>query len=96
MPGSKERREIRFHADPQTIARLDLKMTGKEFKPTLTALVLNESFSGCAILLADDFELKKGFKLRIKIGDLHPMKAEVAWTKVLEENIQKIGIKVLE
>ena len=89
------RKFLRYQPDAQSIALIDLKASGREFKPTITAIILNESFAGCAILLADNQVLKKGTKMRVKIGPVEVIKAEVVWNKILEENIQKIGIKLL-
>lgn len=89
------RKAIRFQPDPLTIATLDFK-GGKEFRPTLIGLVLNESYTGCAIVLATDEPLKKDLKLKIKVGALSPLKAQIAWIKNLEENIHKVGIRLLE
>lgn len=91
-----DRRFIRYQADPETVALIDTKSSGREFNPSITAIILNESFTGCALVFADNEILKKGTKIKIKIGLLEIMKAEVAWSKVLEENIQKVGIKLLE
>ena len=91
-----DRRFLRYQPDPQSIALIDTKATGREFKPTITAIILNESYSGCAIVFADNEIFKKGSKIKIKIGPLEIMKAEVAWCKVLEENIQKVGIRLVE
>lgn len=91
-----DRRFLRYQPDPQAIALIDIKASGRDFKPTITAIILNESYSGCAIVFADNEILKKGSKIKIKIGPLEIMKAEVAWNKILEENIQKVGIKLLE
>ncbi|MBN8537819.1 MAG: hypothetical protein J0M15_12265 [Deltaproteobacteria bacterium] len=91
-----DRKFTRFQPDENSVALVDFKATTKEFNPTLTALILNESYSGCSILLACNDLVKLNSKLKIKIGNLHTMKAEVVWCKVLEENIQKIGIKLLE
>lgn len=89
------RKATRYKPDPMTLGYLDLD-GGKTFKPTLVGIVINESYSGCAAVVASDLVLKVGQKIRAKIGALDPMKAEIIWTKVLEENIQKIGIKLLE
>ncbi|MCK6597738.1 MAG: hypothetical protein L6Q37_05190 [Bdellovibrionaceae bacterium] len=92
----KDRKFLRFQPDENTLALIDLKFSTKEFKPSISGLILNESYSGCAIVVASDVILKLGSKVKIKIGNLHVMKAEVVWAKILEENIQKIGIKLLE
>lgn len=91
-----DRRFLRYKPDENDVALLDFKTTSKDFKPTLTAIILNESYSGCALVLASNEVLKKDTKLKIKIGKLDPMKGEIVWCKVLEENIQKIGIRLLE
>jgi hypothetical protein len=91
-----DRKFLRYQPDPQAVALIDLKANGREFKPTITAIILNESYSGCAIVFSDNEIVKKGTKVKIKIGPLEIMKAEVAWVKVLEENIQKVGVLLLE
>lgn len=91
-----DRRFLRYQPDPATIALIDVKFSGREFNPTITAIILNESHTGCAIVFADNEILKKGAKVKVKIGSLEIMKAEVAWNKVLEENIQKVGLLLLD
>ncbi|MBL7543426.1 MAG: hypothetical protein JNL11_06395 [Bdellovibrionaceae bacterium] len=91
-----DRRFLRYQPDAQSVALIDTRASGREFKPTITAIILNESYSGCAIVFADNELMKKGAKVKIKIGPLEIMKAEVAWCKVLEENIQKVGIRLTE
>jgi hypothetical protein len=90
------RKSIRFKPDPLTVALLDLKPKAQTFNPSLVGLVINESYSGCAILLATDLKLKKETKVNIKVGNLSPLKAEIVWLKTLEENIHKVGIRLLE
>lgn len=89
------RKSTRFQPDPMTIAQLDFA-TGKDFRPTLIGLVINESYTGCAIILVMDEVPKKDLKLKIKVGALSPLKAQIAWIKNLEENIYKVGIRLLE
>jgi hypothetical protein len=91
-----DRKFIRFKPDDNALALIDLKTTGKDFTPSISALILNESFSGCALVLASNDIIKTGTKIKIKIGNLSVMKAEIVWSKVLEENIQKVGVKILE
>lgn len=91
-----DRKFIRFKPDDNALALIDLKTTGKDFTPSISALILNESFSGCALVLASNDIIKVGTKIKIKIGNLHVMKAEIVWSKVLEENIQKVGVKIMD
>ena len=91
-----KRTSIRFKPDDNALALIDLKPSNKGFNPSIPALILNESFTGCSVLFACDEDLKKGKKIRIKIGNLHPMKASLIWIKEFEESIFKVGIKLLE
>lgn len=91
-----DRKFVRFKPDTDAIALIDLNEDSTEFNPTITALVLNESYSGCALIFAHNDFLKPATKVKIKIGKLDPLKGQVAWSKILEENIQKVGIALLE
>lgn len=95
MAKSVKRFPIRFKPDPLTVALIDHN-NSKEFSPQHVGLVINESYTGCAIILAADLEFKKGAKIKIKVGQLSEMKANIVWVKNLEENIYKLGIQFLE
>lgn len=89
------RRSVRFSPDPLTIAALSLH-PDKVFKPQIVALVLNESFGGCSVLINHDEVLKKDQMIIIKLGQLGLMKAKVIWIKNFEESIYKIGLKFID
>lgn len=91
----KPRKSLRYKPDPKTVAYLDFKVS-KNFAPQFAGLVINESFSGCALIIITDLPIKKGAKLKIKVGELAMMKAKVAWVRILEENILKLGVNFLE
>lgn len=55
-----DRKFLRYQPDPQAIAMIDTRGNGRDFKPTITAVILNESYSGCAVVFADNEILKKG------------------------------------
>lgn len=95
MAKAVKRAPIRFKPDPLTVAYID-STNSRDFNPQHVGLVINESYAGCAILFASDKELKKGDKIRIKVGQLKEMKATVVWSKNFEENIYKLGIQFLE
>ena len=91
----QERHSIRFSPDPLTVAVV-FQLNGKALTPALVALVLNESFSGCSVLINHDVPFQKDQKVKIKVGQLAAMNAKVIWVKNLEESIFKIGLKFLE
>lgn len=90
-----KRYPIRFKPDPLTVAFIDFSKA-KNFTPTNVGVVINESYSGCSLVMVHDQPINKGDKVRIKVGQLPEMKASIAWAKLLEENIYKLGIQLLE
>lgn len=83
----------RFKPDPLTTAVLVPDINGKI---SLVTLVLNESATGCALLIHFEQKPKKGQKVVVKVGNLHELTSEVIWAKEIDENIFKIGLKYLE
>ncbi len=88
----KPRLFTRFRPDPLTVAFLSLG-NSSTFEPELVAVVINEAYAGCSLLLNSDETFKKDQKVQIKVGQLAVMKGKIVWFKNLEESIYKIGIK---
>lgn len=61
----------------------------------LYGLVINESFSGCAIVLLTEQKLKKDMLCHCRVGRLDELPAAVRWTKVLDKGVIKVGIEYL-
>ncbi len=93
---SKGRSFTRFKPDPLDVALIDFKPKAVKFEPQKVALLLNESFSGCALLMNTHDPIEKGKKVRIQVGRLSPMLGEIVWVKHLEEDLFKVGVKLLE
>lgn len=91
----KTNRQTRFQPDPTTGALIDFKLA-KSFEPTVLGIVVNESLNGCSLILATDEIVSRGTRIKLKIGELAPLQAQIVWSKNLEENIYKIGVKILE
>lgn len=89
------KRPIRFKSEPMTLGYIDVVSTNT-FNPQVVGIVLNESYTGCALILASDSKFKINQEVKIKVGKLDPMKASIIWLKTLDENIYKVGIKFLE
>lgn len=92
--GTSIRKSVRFTSDPLMTAIISYK-SKVSFKPENAAIVLNESFTGCALLLKSDDGFTKDQDIVLKLGDFDPKRAKIVWVKNLEENIYKIGIKWL-
>jgi hypothetical protein len=90
-----KRKHTRFKPDPDTFAFIDVK-TGREFKPQLSALVTEESFKGCSMVLLATESLQVESRCRVQVGKLGPMWAEVRWRQELDPQVIKIGLMYLE
>ena len=73
-------------------ALIDLEPSGG-FHPSLSGLVVNESYSGCALVLVSNEDIQPNQKILAKIGDMDAMTARIVWCKTLEENIKKVGLE---
>lgn len=96
--GSPKRSSIRFTPDPGTIAWVDSHATGtnRSFKEQLPALVTEESYRGCGLVLTMTKKLQVGDKVRVKIGKGAPLKGEVRWRTDLDAQVMRIGVMYLE
>lgn len=56
-------------------------------------LVLNESQTGCAVVLVTNEKLRQDDPCLCKIGKLSDMHGAVRWVMLIEKNLMKIGIE---
>lgn len=93
-----KRNAIRFSPDPGTLARIQFgAFTDKTpFKAELHALVFEEAAKGCGILGVKDDRLSQGSIIRVQVGELKPMAAEIRWVKALDDHAVKFGLMYLE
>ncbi len=90
-----KRSYTRFKADAGTLALIDIKK-GEKFHPELVGLVFEEAYKGCGIIVLAAEELQIGQIIKVAVGKLKALKAEVCWRIQLDSNVIKIGIKYLE
>jgi hypothetical protein len=90
-----QRKFIRFRPDPGTVAWLDPDLD-TEFVARIPALVMDESQKGSGLVVIETEPLPIGSKLRIQVGHLSPLPAEIRWRVVMENQIVKIGVYYLE
>ena len=94
-PAPRQRaRGLRFAPDPGTLAEIGIRLMGGH-NATHFGLVLNESTTGCAIVLATKDKFHEGMWCLCRVGRLPECEAEVRWVKALEPGLIKIGIKYL-
>lgn len=94
---SNARKYIRFKPDDLDVAYVMLTAPdADEFRPDLSALIVDESHKGCSIAILAADHIKEMAILYIKVGKLLPLKAQVVWKKDLDGIIERLGIMYLE
>ena len=91
-----KRNSTRFTSEPQTIAHIDFEMTTAKFVSGAACLPYSEAMKGCALISRKIKGLKEGHICRVKVGEMAPLRAEVAWIKTIDRDVIKIGFKYLE
>lgn len=86
---------LRFRPDPLDSALIQFS-TELDFKPTSVGLIVNESYTGSAIIINSTQQVVSGQEVRIQVGKLPVMRARIAWVKILENDLLKLGMEYLE
>lgn len=89
-------RALRFQPDPLDYALIDFSEGGLSFNPQAVALIANESYAGCALIFKFTEAAKSEGKIKVKVGRLAIMEAEVVWLKALDGSLLQMGVKFLE
>lgn len=92
-----DRKYIRFRPDANAYAQIDRDPDRGEFLFEYAGLILEESpMGGCGLVIHEMVGLQVGDIVRVKVGELAPLKAKVVWTKPLGDQVIRIGMKFLE
>ena len=89
-------RSIRFQPDPLDHALIDFDFDKAEFKPSAVALILNESYTGCALVTKNNYQIISGQKIKVQVGRLGVLPATIVWGKEIEPDLIQIGIQFLD
>jgi hypothetical protein len=68
----------------------------RDFRPTIAALVTDETLHGCGVVTLFDRRLSEDAECMVRVGDLAPLKSQIRWVKDLNSNVRKIGVMFLE
>ncbi len=91
-----KRSSIRFTPDLGDYAALCFRKTSSEFRVDSLGIIINESATGCAIVIPQTKKLQEGDKFVVQVGKLNPCKAVVVWRKEIDKDVVKLGIKYEE
>ncbi|MGK5084321.1 hypothetical protein WDW37_13575 [Bdellovibrionota bacterium FG-1] len=91
-----QRKFIRHVPDEGDFALIDLNPNNDDFKPTIPALIINEAYKGCGLLVHPHSKLAIGTHVRAQVGKLAPVLSEIRWRKDIDSEVCKIGLLFLE
>ncbi|OFZ55910.1 MAG: hypothetical protein A2428_05185 [Bdellovibrionales bacterium RIFOXYC1_FULL_54_43] len=91
-----KRNSVRFAPDEGVYALVDATPGTAGFDPTIPALIFSESHKGCGIVVLTTTKLQIGDHVKIQVGDLPVLRAEVRWREQVDPLIVKIGMMYLE
>lgn len=89
------RKHQRFAHDIGTLAEVDLQATDN-FSRSVWGLVINDSFGGCAIIIATNELIATSQNCAVKFPTLKPFPGKIVWVKALDANVLKVGIEYLD
>jgi hypothetical protein len=90
------RKSIRFKPETPVHAWIDTEVDAPEFSSRFPALVQDESFKGCSLVVIETPQLQRGDQIRVKAGDLPVLRAEVRWRHVIDDGVLKIGLLFID
>ena len=95
-PSKNVRKHMRYKSDPNTVAFVAPKLKKGKFVSDQSALVLNESFKGCCLVVGANKEIAVGKTIWIQLGELDPLEAEIRWVEQLSPEVYRFGAYYLE
>ena len=94
------RQSTRFTSDAKTEGIVNLNITARDIidgEDVISGVALNESYTGCCILLKDLRGLEVGHFCRVKVGNLGPYIAQVRWIGTVDDNgMYRVGVHFQE
>ena len=92
------KRRLRFPPSIGTLAWIDpvLRDTREEFQPLLPALVVDESHTGCGLVILYRDNIMEGETCMVQVAELEPLPALIRWINHLDEDVLKVGMAYLD
>lgn len=89
------RHALRFKPEPLDTALIQFDQN-EPFNPSDVALIVNESYTGSALILSTEKSIVTETIILVKIAKLPHLKAKIVWVKEIEKGIIKIGVEYQE
>lgn len=91
--GDSKRRAIRYSPDIGDYAVVCFSGDESEFKVDSVGIIINESATGCAIVVPANRRLKVGDTVVVQVGKMNPVQSTIIWRIDLDKDVVKLGIK---
>ena len=91
------RRETRFKPESGVYAFVDARPNARKFMPNYAGLVINQSYKGCSIVVIPEATPELGSLIKVKLGPLAPILAEIRWFEKLDKDgVYKLGLLFMQ
>ena len=91
------RKYTRFPSGKAVHAEIDVGTDlNQAFAPTIAALVTDEAYQGCGLVLLSTESLQLHQVCRVQLGRQSPMVAEVRWRQELHPQVIRVGLMYKE
>ncbi|MDJ0597796.1 MAG: PilZ domain-containing protein [Crocosphaera sp.] len=89
----KRRKHHRYY-DSQG-SSVELIIDRQEMQQSLKGMIIDDSFTGCGLIVISEEKLYVGQLCNLKIQELDPLLCQIIWLKKLDKNLTRIGMKYL-
>lgn len=93
MAHDNRRSQVRNRLDPPLLVTVELIGAGDSAPAGLIGLAIDESLSGCGLVLSLAPRLQVGARLRIHFENEAAREAEVRWSQTVEEYSLRVGVQ---
>ncbi|MDZ4661015.1 MAG: hypothetical protein SGJ18_05285 [Pseudomonadota bacterium] len=90
---SDKRRSLRYIPDVGDYAIICFNKKISQFQTDVLGIILNESNTGCSIVIAGTNKLQKDDQIVAQIGRLEALHATVIWRKEIDKDVVKLGLR---
>lgn len=91
-----KRGNLRYPAEKNTLIEIDPIFKTNGFNPAYVGLVCDESFTGCGFIALKTDDVIMGRQLKVRVGNMDPIKAQIQWISELDYQVVRVGLKYLE
>lgn len=89
------RNRIRFPSTGLNYILIDTKIDNTKFDPEFAGLIIEESHEGCSIVVQVKYNIEKDTILKVQMYNFQVMNAVICWSKQIDHDIKKVGLKFL-